>query len=142
MLKRILQGFRWIGKHWAISLVCFLIVAISVATAVFWNVFGKEKAEIVPIYVTVSGLEEGKNMQSRELMVKNNDTIAQIFSLEYPEIYEMFLQPLVMNNVFRSFMGVSQTSSKQFYVKIDGTYENILTQAYIRPGAIVEIEYR
>lgn len=142
MLKKIVQAFRWIGKHWAISLACFLVVAIGITTAVCWNAFGKEKKEIVPIYLTVTGLGEGKDMSSRKLMVENDASIAEIFSLEYPEIYEDFQQPLVMNNVFQSFLGVRPTSSKKFYVKIDGTYENILNQAYIRNGAVVEIEYR
>ena len=81
-------------------------------------------------------------MENRELLVEENDTVAEIFSLKYPEIYEEFQQPLVMNNVFQSFNGVRSTSSKQFYVKINGTYENILTQAYVYSGATVEIEYR
>ncbi len=97
---------------------------------------------MVTIYVTVTGLDEGKNMNQRPLVVENNDTISDIFSLHYPEIYNEFQQPLVMNNVFRTFLGTSITANKQFYVKIDGTYENILTQAYIRDGAVVEIEYR
>lgn len=142
MLIKLVKFFQWIGKHWAISLTCFLVAAITVTTAICWNAFGKERPEMVPIYVTVTGLPEGKNMERRELTVENNDTISEIFSLKYPEIYEAFQRPLVVNNVFRSFMGVSSTSSQQFYVKIDGTYENILTQAYIRNGAVVEIEYR
>lgn len=142
MLGKIVQAFRWVGKHWAISLACFLVIAVGITTAICWNVFGKEKKEIVPIYLTVTGLGEGKDMTDRKLMVENDASIAEIFSLEYPEIYEDFQQPLVMNNVFQSFLGVRPTSSKKFYVKIDGTYENILNQAYIRNGAVVEIEYR
>ena len=68
-----------------------------------------EKAEIVPIYLTVTGLGEGKDMENRELLVEENDTVAEIFSLKYPEIYEEFQQPLVMNNVFQSFNGVRST---------------------------------
>lgn len=142
MLKKTVQALRWIGRHWAISLACFLVIAVGITTAVCWNAFGKEKKEIVPIYLTVTGLGEGKDMADRKLMVENDASIAEIFSLEYPEIYEEFQQPLVMNNVFQSFLGVRPTSSKKFYVKIDGTYENILNQAYIRKGAVVEIEYR
>lgn len=142
MLTKIVRFFAWIGKHWAVSLACFLLIAVGITTAVCWNLFGKEKAEIVPIYLTVTGLGEGKDMENRELLVEENDTVAEIFSLKYPEIYEEFQQPLVMNNVFQSFNGVRSTSSKQFYVKINGTYENILTQAYVYSGATVEIEYR
>lgn len=142
MLKKIVQCCRWIGKHWAISLACFLVVAITGTTVVCWNVFGKERAEIVPVYVTVTGLGEGKDMERRELRVEESATIGEIFSLKYPEYYEDFQQPLVMNNVFQSFLGVRPTASKQFYVKIDGTYENNLTQAFTYQGCIIEIEYR
>lgn len=142
MIAKIVGCCRWIGKHWAISMAIFLVLAITVTTVVCWNVFGKERREIVPVYLTVTGLGEGKDMTKRELKVEESATISEIFSLEYPEIYEDFQQPLVMNNVFQSFLGVRPAGSKQFYVKIDGTYENILTQAYTFEGCIIEIEYR
>lgn len=142
MLKKIVQAVRWIGKHWAISLAVFLVVAVSATTAICWNAFGKEKVEWVPIYVTVKGLGEGKDMENRKLTVPDSSSIADIFSLENPEIYEDFGRPLVSNNTFRSFMGVKTTGSKQFYVTIDGTYENILPMAYVWEGAVVVIEYR
>ena len=107
-----------------------------------WNVFGKEKKDIVPIYVTVTGMGEGKDMKARELMVEENATVAEIFSLDYPEIYEAFQQPLVMNNTFMSFQGVRPEANKKFYVKINGTYENNLIQAYTYYGCDLEIEYR
>ena len=143
MLVRLVKLFQWIGKHWAISLACFLTVAITVTSIICWNAFGKERPEMVSIYVTVTGLPEDKNMENRELTVAMNDTLYDVFSDKYPEIYRMFEQSLIANNTFRSLLGVTRTSSKQFYVRIDGTYENILTQAYIlRNGAVVEIEYR
>ena len=142
MLGKIVAAIQWIGKHWAISTAIFLVIAIAVTSIVCWNVFGKEKEEIVPIYITVKGLGEGKDMENRKVMVTNYASIADIFSLKNPEVYEMFGKPLVYNNTFRSFMGVQATSSKKFYVTIDGTYDNILTMAYIREGAVVVIEYR
>ncbi len=142
MLSKIVAALRWVGKHWAISLACLLVIAIGVTTAICWNAFGKEKVESVPIYVTVKGLGEGKDMENREVMVPDYSSIADIFSLKNPEIYEDFGKPLVYNNTFRSFMGVQASSSKKFYVTIDGTFENILTMAYIRDGAVVVIEYR
>ena len=142
MLKKIVGIANWIGKHWAISLAVFLVVAIGITTAVCWNAFGKEKPDWVPIYVTVKGLGEGKDMKNHEVIVPNSSSIADIFSLEYPEIYEDFGKPLVSNNTFRSFMGVKASGGKQFYVTIDGTYENILPMAYVREGAVVVIEYR
>ncbi|MBQ7936786.1 MAG: hypothetical protein IJ333_10650 [Clostridia bacterium] len=142
MLNKIVQAIRWIGKHWAISLACFLVIAVSVTTAICWNAFGKEQVETVSIYVTVKGLGEGKDMETRELVVPDSSTIADIFSMENPEIYEDFGKPLVYNNVFHSFLGVKANSSKKFYVTIDGANENNLTQAYIRIGSVVVIEYR
>ncbi len=142
MFKKMLQAGQWIGKHWALSLAAFLIVAITATTIVCWNVFGKEQKAMVPIYVTVKGLGEGKDMENRKLMVPEGSAIADIFSLENPEIYEDFGRPLVSNNEFRSFMGVRSTVSKRFYVTINGTYDNILPMAYIWEGAVVVIEYR
>jgi hypothetical protein len=142
MLKKIVGAIRWIEKHWAVSLALLLVVAIAGTSVVCWNLFGKEKKVMVPVYLTVSGLGEGKDMTQRELMVEDNTSVALIFSLEHPEIYEEFQQPLVMNNTFQSFLGVKPTSSKRFYVKVDGTYENNVTQAFIWEGAVVEIEYR
>ncbi len=142
MLAKFLGCCRWIAKHWAVSLAIFLVISITATTLICWNAFGKEKREIVPIYLTVTGLGEGKDMVKRELKVEESATVAEIFSLKYPKIYDTFQQPLVMNNVFQSFLGVRPSGGKQFYVKIDGTYENILTQAYTFKGCIVEIEYR
>ncbi len=142
MLKKTVQAFQWIGKHWAIFTTLLLVVAIVITTAVCWHLFGGEEKDYVPIYLTVTGMGEGKDMTERKLMVKEDATVAEIFSLDYPEIYEEFGKPLVMNNVFYSFLGVRSTAKKNFYLKIDGTYENIVTQAYIRDGALVEIEYR
>ena len=133
--------WRWISKHWALALAAVLVIAISVLSLVFWNMYGNQE-ELVPIYVSVSGLPEGKNMEKRELMVKDGATISEIFSLEYPEIYEQFKEPLVHNNNFLTFMEVSPAGGKRFYVKIGNADTNILTQAYTYPGAHVEITYR
>lgn len=142
MFKKILQAGGWIAKHWAISMAIFLVVAITATTIICWNAFGKDQKELVPIYVTVKGLGEGKDMENRKVMVPDGAAIADIFSLENPEIYEDFGRPLVSNNEFRSFMGVKTTASKRFYVTINGTYDNILPMAYIWEGAVVVIEYR
>ena len=45
MLAKVFGAFRWIGKHWAISLTIFLVLAITLTTIVCWNAFGKEKPE-------------------------------------------------------------------------------------------------
>ncbi len=142
MLNKFAQFCRWVGKHWAISVAVVLVLAISITTAVCWHTFGKERAEIIPVYITVTGMGEGMDMTARELKVEESSTVAEIFSLKYPEIYETFQQPLVMNNTFVSFQGVRATAAKKFYVKINGTYENNLSQAYTYYGCTVEIEYR
>ena len=141
MIKAFAGAWKWIAKHWALSLAAVLVLAIGILSVVFWNLYGSGE-ELVPIYVSVSGLPEGKNMEKRELMVKDGATISDIFSLEYPEIYEQFKEPLVHNNNFLTFMEVSPEKGKRFYVKIGNVESNILTQAYTYPGAHVEITYR
>ncbi len=141
MLAKVFGAFRWIGKHWAISLTIFLILAITLTTIVCWNAFGKEKPEYGPVFITVEGLGEGKDMQKREITVNVAQTVSEIFSMKNPEIYEMFGHPLVENNEFRSFLGVQKNSQKRFHVTVDGQQEKILTQAYVRSGAEILIQY-
>lgn len=141
MLAKVFGAFRWIGKHWAISLTIFLVLAITLTTIVCWNAFGKEKPEYGPVFITVEGLGEGKDMQKREIKVNVAQTVSEIFSMKNPEIYEMFGHPLVENNEFRSFLGVQKNSQKRFHVTVDGQQEKILTQAYVRSGAEILIQY-
>lgn len=65
-MNAFIKALRWIAKHWALTTVLFLIVAITATTMVCWNVFGKEKVEKISVFVTVSGLGEGKDMVKRE----------------------------------------------------------------------------
>ena len=142
MLRLIAKIFGWIGRHWAVSLAVFLIAAITATAAVMWNLYGKEKPAPATIYVTITGLEEGLNMENRALQVHADETIYQIFNQKnYPQIYEEFGRPLIVNYAFHSLMGVRAANGKRFSVKIDGTYNNVLTQAYVHDGAVVEIEY-
>ncbi len=145
-----IRALRWIGKHWAISTAVFLVVAITATTIVCWNIFGKEKADPVPVFVTVSGLGEGKDMVKREYTVDNYDSLSEIFSSKYEDVYEDFEYPLVANNTFRSLLGVSPSGGKRFYVTIGSTATadstttdaNNLTQSYIYSGCEIIIEYR
>lgn len=141
MLAGIIKAFRWMGKHWVFTFTLFLVVSVTVTSIICWNVFGKEKTEYGPIFVTVEGLGEGKDMQDRELTVDVSQTVAEIFSMQNSEIYEMFGHPLVENNEFRSFLGVQKSSKRRFYVTVDGQQEKIITQAYVRSGAKVLIQY-
>ena len=127
------------GKHWIATLTMFLLISIPVTTFICIKAF--EEDPMVPIYITVEGLGEGKDMEKREFYVKDNAALSEVFSLEYPEVDEVF-NALVYNNSFRTFMGVSPTGYKRFYVTINGTEENNLTQAYIGRGAEVVIIYR
>lgn len=150
MMKAIANALQWIGKHWALSTAIFLVIAITVTTIICWNVFGKEKSDPVTVFVTVSGLGEGKDMFKREYTVENYDSLSEIFSSKYEKVYEDFEYPLVANNTFRSLLGVTPSGGKRFYVTIGSTATadstttdaNNLTQSYIYSGCEIIIEYR
>lgn len=141
MLNKIVQAWRWIVKHWAISIAIILVFAIGITFAVFWNVYGKEKKEYITIFVSVSGMGEGRDTEKQKLTVEYNDSLSNVFSSKYPDIYERF-QPLVLDNTFDSFMGVRAKKTADFQVTINGTNENNLTQAYTYQGCHVLIEYK
>lgn len=149
-MKAFVNILRWIGKHWAISTAGFLVVAITITTIVCWNAFGKEKVQKIPVYITVSGLGEGKDMVKREYIVDDAEIVSEMFSVKYPEIYRDFESPLVANNTFRSLLGVSPSGSKRFYVTIGSTADaestttdaNNLTQSYVYSGCELLITYR
>ncbi len=149
-MNAFLRTLRWIAKHWALTTVLFLIVAITVTTLICWNVFGKEKVEKIPVFVTVSGLGEGKDMVKREYTVDDAEIVSEMFSVKYPEIYRDFESPLVANNTFRSLLGVSPSGSKRFYVTMGSTVDsqstttdaNNLTQSYVYSGCELIITYR
>ncbi len=149
-MNAFLRTLRWIAKHWALTTVLFLIVAITATTIICWNVFGKEKVEKIPVYVTVSGLGEGKDMVKREYIVDDAEIVSEMFSVKYPEIYRDFESPLVANNTFRSLLGVSPSGSKRFYVTMGSTVDaqstttdaNNLTQSYVYSGCELIIAYR
>ncbi|MBQ7971370.1 MAG: hypothetical protein IJO92_05040 [Clostridia bacterium] len=149
-MNAFLRTLRWIAKHWALTTVLFLIVAITATTLICWNVFGKEKVEKIPVFVTVSGLGEGKDMVKREYTVDDAEIVSEMFSVKYPEIYRDFESPLVANNTFRSLLGVSPSGSKRFYVTMGSTVDsqstttdaNNLTQSYVYSGCELIITYR
>lgn len=149
-MNALIKTLRWVAKHWALTTILFLIVAITTTTIICWNVFGKEKVEKVSVFVTVSGLGEGKDMVKREYVVNDEEIVSEMFSVKYPEIYRDFESPLVANNTFRSLLGVSPSGSKRFYVSIGSTVDsqstttdaNNLTQSYIYNGCELIINYR
>lgn len=149
-MNALIKTLRWIAKHWAMTTILFLIVAITATTIICWNVFGKEKVEKISVFVTVSGLGEGKDMVKREYLVDDEEIVSDMFSVKYPEIYRDFESPLVANNTFRSLLGVSPSGSKRFYVTIGSTIDsqstttdaNNLTQSYVYNGCELIITYR
>ena len=149
-MNAIISTLRWIAKHWALATILFLIVAITATTIICWNIFGKETAEQISVFVTVSGLGEGKDMVKREYVVDDEEVVSVMFSVKYPEIYRDFENPLVANNTFRSLLGVSPSGSKRFYVTIGSTVDaestttdaNNLTQSYVYSGCELIIVYR
>lgn len=149
-MNALIKTLRWVGKHWALTTILFLIVAITATTIICWNVFGKEKVEKISVFVTVSGLGEGKDMVKREYLVDDEEIVSDMFSVKYPEIYRDFESPLVANNTFRSLLGVSPSGSKRFYVTIGSTIDsqstttdaNNLTQSYVYNGCELIITYR
>ena len=149
-MNALIKTLLWIAKHWAMTTILFLIVAITATTIICWNVFGKEKVEKISVFVTVSGLGEGKDMVKREYLVDDEEIVSDMFSVKYPEIYRDFESPLVANNTFRSLLGVSPSGSKRFYVTIGSTIDsqstttdaNNLTQSYVYNGCELIITYR
>lgn len=149
-MNAFVRTLRWIAKHWALATILFLIVAITTTTIVCWNLFGKEKVEQISVFVTVSGLGEGKDMVKREYIVDADEVVSEMFSVKYPEVYRDFESPLVANNTFRSLLGVSPSGSKRFYVTIGSTVDaestttdaNNLTQSYVYNGCELIIVYR
>lgn len=149
-MNALIRTLRWIAKHWALATILFLIVAITATTIICWNAFGKEKVEKISVFVTVSGLGEGKDMVNREYIVDDGEIVSEMFSVKYPEIYRDFETPLVANNTFRSLLGVSPSGSKRFYVTIGSTIDaqstttdaNNLTQSYVYNGCELIINYR
>lgn len=149
-MNAVIRTLRWIAKHWALATILFLVVAITITTIICWNTFGKEKVEKIPVYITVSGLGEGKDMVKREYIVDDEEIVSEMFSVKYPEIYRDFETPLVANNTFRSLLGVSPSGSKRFYVTIGSTVDaqstttdaNNLTQSYVYSGCELIITYR
>ncbi len=140
MLEKIVRAVHWVGEHWLFSLISFLLVAITATTIICWNAFGGEQKNMVPVYLYVTGLGEGKDLEGRELIVEEDDSITNIFMGNYPDIQDEF-DSIVQNHTIQSFLGVQATGNKKFTVKVDGTIRPILDVAYVREGAKIEIIY-
>lgn len=135
-----LTNWIFVGKRLPIIIAVFIIVATAVTITVVAS-FNKQEQEIGTAYVTVKGLGDGKDFENRQIKIEEGDTVKEIFSLKYPDIYEAFGRPLVQYNEFYSFMGVRKTESKAFHVTIDTLHDNNLDQAYVYGGQTIVIEY-
>ena len=135
-----LINWMFVGKRLPIIIAAFIIIATTATIAVV-TTLNKDDTKIATAYVTVKGLGEGKDFENRQIKIKDGDTIKEIFSLKYPDIYESFGRPLIQYNEFYSLLGVRKTQSKSFHVTIDTLHDNNLDQAYVYGGQKVVIEY-
>lgn len=137
-LKRV-NDWIFQGAHLPVLLAVFIIATVAVTVTVV-SILNRPESETVTVYVTVQGLDEN-NFENRQISITDGDTIANIFSLKYEDIYESFGRPLIQYNEFQSFMGTKKTTEKSFHVTIDGVFDNNLSQAYVYEGQTIVISY-
>ena len=145
-MKRIQQFFTrlgdWVfqGARLPILIAVFIVAAVAVTVTVV-SLMNRPESTTVTVYVTVQGLEDGKNFENRQIQITDGDPISDIFSLKYENIYEAFEQPFIQYNEFQSFLGTRKTLEKSFHVTIDGVFESNLSQAYVFGGQTIVISY-
>lgn len=132
----------WIfqGARFPAVLSVAIVLAVT-ATVLTVSLYNKPESKTVTAYVTVKGLENGNNFENRQISVTDGDSLAEIFSLKYKDIYEAFGQPLIQYNEFQSLLGVRKTNEKSFHVTIDGVFDSNLSQAYVYGGQTIVISY-
>ena len=134
-----IANWMFVGKRFPIILVLFIIVAVFATILTVSHINNKDD-ELVTVYVTVKGLGD-QDFENRQIKIKDSDTIADIFSLKYENIYNEFGKPFVYKNEFYSFMGVEKTAQKSFHVTIDGIHDNNLSNAYVFEGQTIVVSY-
>lgn len=122
-------------------LLVLLIAAVTIVSIVVVTAVNKPDSKTVTAFVTVKGLGDGKDFENRQISITDGDSIADIFSLKYKNIYEDFEQPFIQYNEFQSLLGVKKTNEKSFHVTIDGVFDSNLSQAYVYGGQTVVISY-
>ncbi len=130
----------FVGKRLPIIIAAFILIATTVTVTIVASM-NKPEDKTGTAYVTVKGLGDNKDFEKRQIKIEEGDTVKEIFSLEYPDIYEAFGRPLIQYNEFYSLLGVRKTTSKSFHVTIDTLHENNLDQAYVYGGQEIVIEY-
>ncbi len=141
-LKQLLKAFvdwLFVGSRLPVIIAAFVLIACVVTVLVVVDA-NKPEDNTVTAYVTVVGLGEN-DFANRQIKIKDGDSLKQIFSLEYENIYNDFKKPLIQYNEFYSFLGVKKTAEKSFYVKIDDLHENNLDQAFVYGGQTITITY-
>lgn len=145
-MKQIQQFFKrisdWLFRGARLPIIiAVLIVAAVAVTASIVSTLNKPESKTVTAYVTIKGLEDGKNFENRQIQINDGDPISDIFSLKYKDIYEAFGQPLIQYNEFQSLLGTRKTVEKSFHVTIDGVFDSNLSQAYVYGGQTIVISY-
>lgn len=123
-----------------ISVLVGLIVIVSVLSIYF---FGEPKfspQDDIHIFVTTIGFGD-KDAQHQQLDVLSSDSIKEIFSKKYPDIYESFGKPLVLSSGFESFNGIKCEPDKYFKVSVNGVFVMDIAQEYVKSGDLITIEY-
>ncbi len=130
----------FVGKRLPILLVSFIVIACTIIVVVVSNV-NKQQTNLVTAFVTVKGID-GVEIENRQIKIEDGESVENIFSLKYEDIYESFGRPLIQYNVFQKFMGVRATNGKSFHVTIDGIHDPNLKQAFVYGGQTLVIEYK
>ncbi len=136
----------WImtGRRLTYIILGIILVAIIIVCSVsvyIYNLSLKEdEPQIVEAYVTTTGFGDN-DVTNYPIYIKDGDTVENIFSLQYEEIYNKFGQPFVYKNEFTSFMGEQKGDGKSFHVRIDGVFDTNLSQAYVYEGQTVYIDF-
>lgn len=133
------SDWLFVGKRLPVIIALFLIISISVTVAVVYS-HNKPQTETATVLVTIKGFGE-KDFTNKQIKIEQGDTVENVFSLKYEDIYNDFGQPLIRNNEFYSFMGEKKTAGKSFHVTIDGKFDTNLSQAYLNNGQILVISY-
>ncbi len=135
-----ISDWMFVGKRLPIIIAAFILIATTVTILIVSGINNTDN-ELVTAFVTVKGLGEDIDFENRQIKIKDGASIKEIFSLQYPDIYESFKRPLIQYNEFYSLLGVRKSTSKSFHVTIDTLHDNNLDQAYVYGGQTIVIEY-
>ena len=133
-----LSDWIFVGGRLPLIIAAFVVIAVTVTVSVVVTLNKTDSANAT-VYVVVTGLED-KDIE-RRINIQDGDSVMDVFSLKYEDIYNDFGKPLIRYNEFYSFMGVKKTADKAFHVKIDGKFDSNLEYAYLYDGQTLTISY-